>query len=243
MTYKPNKISQGWYVSDDHISIAFPSLVLQPLTYSTADIVKCFVLGKPLSPDQINYLDWHRGELSNVKFEPILKYYLKPPKDSDHDFYSSILLPHEIMNRETVTLLKKRIDTMIKESKSKSVDVNLSHKEFLELRRYSIQDLIFWRGNQFLTGAPFYPGSVPSVIHFQWGNYFGIIKQGFIAGEKSGTGNLLLHFEKMKERTLEQCVLDYQKHEHEQIKFRQKLDLENNRNNNATNNLKPSVKL
>lgn len=228
MTYKPHKIAEQWYLSEREMVIAPPSLGLHPTTDSTIDIVKCFLLGKPLTPDQIHYLDWHRIELSNSKLDPILKYYLKSSHNKEQqDLHTSLLLPHAILNRDAIASLKKRIDAMIKQSATASANVVLSKRQFLSFRRYTIQDLIFWHGNQFLTGAPFYLGGIHHVIYFQWGNYFGIIKLMNIPGERAGTGNLLLHFEELKERTLEQCVFQYQKHEQEQIKVQEKLRQQN----------------
>ncbi len=200
-----------------------PTLILHPLHRSTADIVKCFALGKPLTPDQTNYLDWHQMQLSDPQFDPILKYYLKSRYDRQRDFHTSFLLPHEKMNKESIELLKKRIALMIKENQSHRVVVNVTQKQFLEFKQYTTQDLIFWHGNQFLTGAPFYPGGTPPLILFQWGNYFGIVKYVVIAGEKAVMGNLLLYFEEMQERNLNQCVMDYQRRMKEEVQLQNKL--------------------
>jgi len=44
-----------------------------------------------------------------------------------------------------------------------------------------------------------------------------------IAGEKAVMGNLLLYFEAMQERSLERCVLDYQKRMAEELKLQNTL--------------------
>jgi hypothetical protein len=200
-----------------------PTLLLHPLHPSTAEIVKCFLLNKPLTPDQKNYLDWHQAQLSSVHFDPILKYYLEKRSDYHNDFHTSFLLPHEKINRESIAFLKKRIAILLQENPKQRITMPLTHKQFLEFKEYTLQDLIFWHGNQFLTGAPFYPSGTPPLIFFQWGNYFGIIKYVVIAGEKSIKGNLLLYFEDMQERTLDYCVADYQKHMKEEIKLQNEL--------------------
>ncbi|MCE3237341.1 MAG: hypothetical protein K0R24_322 [Gammaproteobacteria bacterium] len=188
-----------------------PTLILHPLHHTTADIVKRFTLGKPLTPDQINFLDWHQAQLSNPEFDPVLKYYLKSRNDHENHFHTSFLLPHEKMNREAIALLKKRLAIMLKANSEHRVVMSLTHEQFVEFKKYTIQELIFWHGNQFLTGAPFYPSGTPPLVLFQWGNYFGIIKYVVIAGEKAVMGNLLLYFEDRQERSLEECVADYQK--------------------------------
>ncbi len=189
-----------------------PTLILHPLHHTTADIVRCFTLGKPLTPDQVNFLDWHQAQLSNPEFDPILKYYLKSRSDHQNNLHASFLLPHEKMNRESIALLKKRLAIMLQANPEHRVVMSLTQEQLLKFKEYTIQDLIFWHGNQFLTGAPFYPGGTPPLILFQWGNYFGIVKYVVIAGEKAVMGNLLLYFEDRQERSLDRCVSDYQKH-------------------------------
>lgn len=200
-----------------------PTLVLHPLHETTSEIAKRFALGKPLTPDQTNYLDWHQKELSHPDFDPILKYYLKSRHKNQNNIHTSFLLRHEIINREAIDLLKKRIAIMIHENKDHRVVIDLSHKQFLEFKKYTIHELIFWHGNQFLTGAPFYTSGTPPLILFQWGNYFGIVKYVVIAGEKAVMGNLLLYFEEMQERSLDRCVKDYYKHLNEEIQLQNKL--------------------
>ena len=200
-----------------------PTLILHPMHRTTADIMHCFALGKPLSPDQTNYLAWHQTELSNAQFDPILKYYLKALRHPHHDFHTSFLLPHEVLNRESIELLKKRIAIMLKDNKAHRVVMHLSHKQFLEFKKYTTKELIFWHGNHFLTGDAFYPSGLPPVIIFQWGNYFGIVKYTVLAGEKSIMGNLLLYFEEMQERSIDRCVTEYQKRMQEEIKLQNTL--------------------
>ncbi|MCD6040341.1 MAG: hypothetical protein K0S27_1741 [Gammaproteobacteria bacterium] len=187
------------------------TLILHPLHPTTTDIVKRFAQRKSLTSEQLNFLHWHSAQLSDSNFDPILRYYLSSHRKSKKHSNTSFLLPHEEMNREAIALLKKRLNLMLQGRSEQPVAIQMTQKQFLQFRQYTIQDLIFWHGNQFLTGAPFYPGGIPPLILFQWGNLFGIIKYGVIGGEKAMMGNLLLYFEEMQERTLEQCVKDYQK--------------------------------
>lgn len=200
-----------------------PTLILHPLHDSTADIVKCFMLGKPLTPDQANFLDWHKKQLSNPQFDPILKYYLKSRHAYKNEVHTSFLLPQEKMTPESIALFRKRLAVMLQANPQHRAVVSLTQQQLLEFKHYTLQDLIFWHGNQFLTGAPFYPSGTPPLILFQWGNYFGIIKYVVFAGEKSIMGNLLLYFEDMQERTLDRCVQDYHKRMEEEIQLQEKL--------------------
>jgi len=200
-----------------------PTLILQPLHDTTGAIVKSFILGKPLAPDQVNFLDWHRNQLSDPTFDPILKYYLKSPHHYHNNLQASFLLPHEKMNRESIALLKKRLGVMLQANPQHRVVISLTQEQLLKFKKYTIQDLIFWHGNQFLTGAPFYPHGTPPLILFQWGNYFGIVKYVVIAGEKAVMGNLLLYVEEMQERSLDRCVFDYQKQMDKDLKLQNSL--------------------
>lgn len=200
-----------------------PALILHPLHESTAEIVKCFMLAKPLTPDQVNFLDWHQHQLSHPDFDPILRYYLKKRNARSQKLHTSFLLPHEKLNQKDVTRFKKRLALMLSAKPEHEVVINLSQEQFLQFKEYTIQELIFWHGNQFLTGAPFYPGGIPPTIYFQWGNYFGIIKYVVIPGEKSIMGNLLIHFLDMQDRNLDECVQDYNKHLKEDIKLQNEL--------------------
>lgn len=186
-----------------------PTLYLHPIHGSSTAILRSFFDGKPLSSDQLNFLDWHQHELSNACYDPILNYYLSSRHHKTHQFHGTFLLPHEEMNLEAIQSLKQRILASLSQ-KHKSVVFTLTQKQFLEFKTYTINELIFWHGNQFLTGAPFFPGGIPPVIYFQWGNLFGVVKYVVLPSEKTLKANLLVYFEDMEERDLDQCVHEYQ---------------------------------
>lgn len=182
-----------------------PQLILQPIHNSSADILKSFALGRPLNCEQIHFLNWHQKELSNMLIDPLLKYYLKLKADHRP---SSFLLPCEEINTHSIASLKKRLQATLQSGHHQAV-IQLTYKQFLEFKEYSFPELIFWHGNQFLTGAPFYPSCVPPVIFFQWGNYFGIVKYVALPGEKSLKANVLIYFEDMQDRHINECVENY----------------------------------
>ena len=185
-----------------------PKLLLQPIHNSSADIIKTFALGKPLTPDQLHFLEWNEKKLSNAALDPVLDYYLKK-QIQNRKFQTSFLVPHEEMNYDAIELLKKRLKLSLK-NKSEHAVIQLNHAQFLNFKQYTTRDLIFWHGNQFLTGAPFFPGGIPPVIYFQWGNLFGVAKYIILPGEKALKGNLLIYFENMEERNLDECVHEYE---------------------------------
>jgi hypothetical protein len=168
-------------------------------------------------------LDWHQRELSSASFDFIAKYYLN--KEKKHVFQGSFLLAHEVLNFEAFQLLKKRLREFIDQKKQR-ISMLITQKQFLEFKEQGIQELIFWHGNQFLTGAPFYPGGITPVIYFQWGNYFGIIKYTILFGEKALKANLLVCFEDMYERKIEQCILDSEHHLKDEITHQNTILLE-----------------
>lgn len=185
-----------------------PNLILQPIHNSSTDILKCFANGKPLSSDQTHFLEWHQKQLSGAEFDPVLKYYLQLNKSHPHKYQGTFLLPHEIINFEAIKKLKERIQLFLKQ-KAKNVSISLNQKQFQQFIEIGTKELIFWHGNQFLTGAPMFPGGTPPVIFFQWGNFFGIVKYLVLAGEKALKANLLIYFEDMQDRNLDQCVIEY----------------------------------
>jgi len=187
-----------------------PKLILQPIHNSSVDILQSFASGKPLTSDQMRFLEWHQRELSSAEFDPVLKYYLEYyKKHHQKQYQATFLLPHEELNFEDIQRLKKRIKLFIQKNAHR-VAIGLSQKQFLKFKEYNAQELIFWHGNQALTGAPYLPGGIPPVIFFQWGNLFGIVKYLILAEEKALRSNILIYFEDMADRYLEQCVIDYQ---------------------------------
>lgn len=185
-----------------------PHLLLQPIHNSSADILKCFMDDRPLSSDQLQFLDWHQKQLSNEKFDPVLQYYLKLNKTRPRQFQGTFLLPDEIMNFEAIQKLKERIKLSLNQN-AKNVSISLNEKQYVEFMELNTNELIFWHGNQYLTGAPMFPGGTPPVIFFQLGNYFGIVKYLVLAGEKTLKANFFIYFEDMHDRKLDQCVIEY----------------------------------
>jgi hypothetical protein len=189
-------------------------LILQPIHNTSADIFKRFHLGQPLSSEQFHLLDSHRQQLSSRDFDPILEYYLHAQEKK----HLSFILPYEKINREAIKSLKKRLRLMLQKNSAQQAAISFTPEQFAKFKQYTMQELIFWHGNQSLTGAPSYPSCIPPIIYFQWGNQFGIVKQSVLAGEKALKANILVYFEDRQERNLENCVADYKKHLAEQIK-------------------------
>lgn len=183
-------------------------LILQPIHPNSTDILRCFALGKPLSSEQQNFLEWHQQQLSSAEFDPVLKYYIESNKKRRKKYQTTFLLPHEELNKEDIQRLKKRIKIFL-QNKNRQIVISITQKQFLQFKELNLHELIFWHGNQTLTGAPFFPGGIPPVIFFQWGNLFGVVKYVILSEEKSLKSNILIYFEDMVDRDLNRCVQEY----------------------------------
>jgi hypothetical protein len=160
-----------------------------------------------------HYLEWYQHQLSSRDFDPILKYYLASNKVHEKH-RANFLLPHEILNEQDMVQLKKRIQLFLKQKKDRVI-LPFTHQQLQQFKQLGAKELIFWHGNQYLTGAPHFPGGIPPVLFFQWGNFFGIVKYVVLAEEKALKANILVYFEDRQERNLNECVKAYQ-HEMQQ---------------------------
>ena len=185
-----------------------PSLLLQP--ENSREIFKRFAQDKPLSCDQINFLDWHQHQLSSTEFDLIYKYYIESVKRKKNKLNLLFLLPEEEITLESIKKLQKRIKAFLQKKPTSGLIVGLTWKQFLKFKKISAEALTFWHGNQSLTGAPRFLGGVSKVIRFQWGNFFGVVKPVVQAEAKSLVANVLLYFEDLQDRSLRQSVADYQ---------------------------------
>lgn len=192
----------------------------KPDSYEFQDIKAKFADGKPLSADQLNFLNWHQKSLSNPHMDSIIKYYLKHmhhPYSEDHTF----ILPNELLNKESIKSLKRRL-TLLLQSKNKNVQLKFTVEHFQELMSLAYGELILYHGNQLITGAPFFQGGIPHVVYFQWGNLFGVAKYVVLPGEKAQKANVMVYFEDMADRLLNDCVDQYNhKYENELKQYQQ----------------------
>lgn len=193
-----------------------PTLILQPIHSSSADILRCFAHGKPLSCDQLNFLEWNQKLLSK-EFDPVYKYYIEKEKQKRLT-NNSFLMPLHELTFDSYTQFKKRLHLFLQQKKD-HIELQFTPEQLLKFKEIGAPELIFYHGNQFLTGAPFFPGGIPPVLFFQWGNLFGVAKYVLLAEERNLHANVLVYFEDMQERDLNQCVLDYQKNLQNELKL------------------------
>ena len=118
-----------------------PKLILQPIHNSSADILQSFASGKPLTSDQMRFLEWHQRELSSAEFDPVLKYYLEYyKKHHQKQYQATFLLPHEELNFEDIQRLKKRIKLFIQKNAHR-VAIGLSQTVPEVLNAISIMEI------------------------------------------------------------------------------------------------------
>jgi hypothetical protein len=198
-----------------------PTLIDKPNNYNLQQMLVNFAGGVPLSADQLNFLLRHEKALSHYGLDPLLKYYLKPyyRKYADHH---SFLLHQEEITEKSAKELRNRLQLILEGKKKQRIKLAVTPEQFLQFKNAAVPSLILYHGNQFLTGAPFYLGGIPHVVFFQWGNLFGVAKYIILPDEKALKSNVLIYFEDMYDRNLQQCVDDFKhdlKHElqpHEQ---------------------------
>lgn len=175
----------------------------------TTNIRKAYLEGKPLTSAQRHFL-WFNQHKLGYEFEKISKYY-QLTKPSSRSF----IKPQDDLTASNIQVMYRRLNLMLA-STSRSVELPLTPAQFLALKN-TFGELIFYHGNQVLTGAPFFAGGVPRVDFFQWGNLMGVVKYEELLSEKGIDGNFLIHFEDMKDRTMLQCIQDYQLHQRQAL--------------------------
>jgi hypothetical protein len=115
----------------------------------------------------------------------------------------------------TVKALYQQLQQKIAQ-RNKGIELTLTPQQFAEIRP-SITHLMYLHGNQTLTGAPYFIGGVPHVFFFQWGNLLGVARYTAAPSEKV-VPDLLIYFEDLEERTLEEAMQEYQKQHPQFIK-------------------------
>lgn len=183
--------------------MASPELKLTPPHDFFADMEQVFREGKPLSARQHHFIEWHPSQFSTAKFDPLVRYY------GIRKSVGSFLLPAGKVTKETIEHLKRRLRYAL-DFLHHGVEIIMTPQQLHEFKLIIDSELIYYYGNQTLTGAPFIHGGLPHIIYFQWGNYFGIIKYEVEPGEKYLKANLLVYFEDLGDRLLEQCVKEYE---------------------------------
>lgn len=181
-----------------------PKLILTPQADPLAQLEQHFLEGKPLSAAERDYIFWHSPQLSNTRFDSLLRYYLHRKS------IGSFLLPTLEINEALIKQLKRRLKYML-DHLHHGVEVHMTPEQFQAFRLIIDNELIYYHGNQSLTGAPYFSGGLPHIIYFQWGNYLGVVKYQILPGEKYLKANLLIYFEDLEERLLNQAVKDYEK--------------------------------
>lgn len=203
-----------------------PSLIALPFAHWIADILNRFEDGKPLNSDQLNFLLRHEKTLETHSLDLVFKYYLGAHKTAPTQALP-FTLPNFKLDTNSVHQIKNTIQTLLNKN-LKHVDLKMSMEQFLQFKAVGIHELVYWHGPQFLSQTTPFPGAAPQVIYLQWGKLFGVVKLNNLVESHILDGNLLIYFEDMDLRSLNQCVLDYTSHHklelEPQLQFVQKLE-------------------
>jgi|SRR5688572_11332651 len=187
-----------------------PTLIAQPYAHWIADILARFEDGKPLSSDQLHFLLSHEKTLSSHALDLVIKYYLTQHPHAEKGL--AFTLPQEKINHVNAHDIKDAVENLLKYDLS-HVDLKMSVDQFLQFKSVGLHELIFWHGPQFLSRTIPFPNAAPLVLYFQWGKLFGVVKVHAHTESLLLDGNVLIYFEDMDLRSLNQCVLDYMKHQ------------------------------
>lgn len=209
-----------------------PSLLLQPIHNSSADILRCFAEDKPISNEQLNFLYWHQAQLTNANFDPVLHYFLSSIKRKEQKFRKGFLLHHEILNFDAIEALKKRLRETLQTPKD-YLTIHLTNKQLLQFREIIKHDVSYYHASQLISSNLFYPRGVPPVLYFCWGKIFGVIKYVIPTNLDRIELNAVVYFENMDNRNLDKCVEDYNLRLKSNIEFQKIMMPEPNLTNNA----------
>lgn len=184
-----------------------PSLIAQPYAHWIADILERFEDGKPLTNDQLNFLLSHEKTLSNHALDLVIKYYLSSHKNNPTKFLS-FTMPKGKINSINAHEVRDAVENLLNYNLS-HIDLRMSADQFLQFKAVGFNELIFWHGPRFFSHL--HPNATPLVLYFQWGKLFGVVKLNAHVDHFTLDGNVLIYFEEMNLRSLNQCILDYTK--------------------------------
>lgn len=195
-------------------------------------IIKAYEQGRPLTAAERNivlFSDKYFGPLH----DEIMRFYQlgpwakkaevkKNPPAKKPPIQASFLIPHGISSPTDFEDTQQRLQNVLARA-GYGVEVVLTPAQFILLRNIipptqffhlenTIEELLYYQGNQLLAGAPFFEGGVPRVDFFQWGNLMGVVKYEELLGEKGIEGNILIYFEDLQDRTLLHAMHDYLVH-------------------------------
>ncbi len=185
-----------------------PALIPQPYAHWIANILARFEDGKPLSSDQLNFLISHENTLCSHALDLVIKYYLSSHHSPDK--HLSFTVPAERIDRLNAHEIRDAVENLLHYELS-HVDLKMSAEQFLKFKAVGFHELIFWHGPQFLSQTMPFPNASPLVLYFQWGKLFGVVKLNAHMDNFIMDGNVLIYFEDINDRSLNQCVLDYTK--------------------------------
>lgn len=187
-----------------------PSLIPQPHDRWIANILELFEDGKPLSSEQLNFLLQNEKILKKHELDLVFKYYLRAHSDQP-DQEVAFTLPPEKLNIDTLHEVRETIEVLLDDSIT-HIDLKMTLDQFMQFKSTCRNEMVIWHGPKFMPRTFAFPNATPRIIYIQWGKLFGVVKLHMYADNMLYDGYLLVYFEDMTLRSLNQCVLDYAQH-------------------------------
>ena len=198
------------------------------LKHTPVSLVNLYREGKPIPHnlyfrlrDLLNHPDFSKeryvaGKLIDAnKFYEELKKHAELQKKKYTDKSRHFILNKPLKDHVDIKDFYRRLYLML-QNRGNGITLAISREEFAKMSP-GFNEMVYYYGNQILTGAPYIIGGLPHTDFFQWGNLYGVVKYHELVEEKSLKANLMIYFEDMGDRNLQECIKDYQNRQNQLI--------------------------
>jgi hypothetical protein len=204
-----------------------PNLIYQPCYYSYADILQAFQVGKPLKPEQLNFLLWHARQLSSTHLDPVLRYY--KIGERHHHFpgcIHSFIAADDLLSRESVQRFKEKLETLLK-NQHHGVMVKFTGEQLHNLMSNAqIEHIIYFDNNKLVVESPIFRGKRVHAYFFQVGNIVGIIRYELVKDALKSETDALVYFEELRKRELTEYIHEFYRKYNEDVELLKKQQFE-----------------
>lgn len=184
-----------------------PLFELKNYPVGFSDILKKFEAGKPLSADQLNFINSHQRSLSNTILDPVLRYYLLQHK-LEPDKALPLKLSEQKLTSASFQQVRQNIHLLLRNHFS-HVDLEMSPEQFQQFKALGLEELQFWHGDNYLLGSVFHHAGLPYRLYFQWGRMFGVVQLHLHVNGKHVEGKVFIFVQDMHQKTLKECIDAY----------------------------------
>lgn len=204
-----------------------PNLIFQPCYYSYGDILHAFEAGKPLKPEQLNFLLWHARQLSGTHLDPVLKYYKIGEK---HHHYPgcihSFLIADELNSQESSIHFREKLETLLR-AQHHGVMVRFTGEQLSNfMTAQQIPHVIYFDNNKLVVESPIFRGKRVHAYFFQVGDIVGIIRYELVKDAPLSETDALVYFEELHKRELTEYIHEFYRKYNEDIELLKKQQAE-----------------